>query len=105
MAVPRPLTSPWVIEFGDYVGKVVRLTVTFDGAHALTGATLYRDAGCQWTKILIGVGADGVPDSTPKRFDVSTLNDASRTATPAQMAAVGLTTIEDVTAFQITAGR
>lgn len=102
---PTPATSPWVQEFGDYLGRVIRITVTFDeSTRALTDIVVYRDAGCLFTNILLGVGADGSPDSSTRAVHVPA---GTTDLTPAQLAALrtrGLDTIEDVESYQITAG-
>lgn len=95
--------SPWVWQAVDFTRvKVIRITVAFDNAtRVLSGATVFRDPECLFTKVYIGVGADGAPDSTPRAIPVPA---GSHAFTAAQMAAVGLHTIEDILAFQITAG-
>jgi hypothetical protein len=106
MGVPQPSVSPVMQEFGDYVGKYIRITVTFDNAtRVLSGITVFRDAGCQFNKILIGLGEDGVPDHSSRTFTVPT---GTTVLNPAQMNAVranGMNTIEEFESFQITAGR
>jgi len=112
------LVSPVVLTFGDYLydsGSVtdptkpdhaVQITVNFDNAtFALINAVVWRAADCLWHTITIGLGVDGSPNSSTKTFNLSTLNDASRTVTAAQMAASPyfFTTIQDVLAAQITA--
>jgi hypothetical protein len=60
---------------------------------------------CLYTKILIGLGGDGTPDSTTRKI---TVPDGTTVLTPQQLAALaaqGLSTIEDILALQITAGR
>jgi hypothetical protein len=99
--VTPPPTSPWIWEAGDNFGRVVRITLPFDATGALAPATVYRDAGCQWGHIYIGVGADGSPNSTPRAF---TVPDGSSTVTANQLRQRGLNVIDDVVALQITAG-
>jgi hypothetical protein len=97
-----PATSPWVWEASDYQGRAIRITVTFDNtSRALSGATLFRASGCLFGHIYIGTGPDGSPNTTTKSFVVPV---GTRTATAAQMATVGLNTIEDILSYQITAG-
>ena len=100
---PSPATSPWIQEFGDYVGNVIRITITFDEiTRLILSGEVYRVAECLFTKILLGVGPDGTPDSTPYQFNVP----AGTTVIPGLIfVAVGLPTIEDVQGLQITAGR
>lgn len=102
MGAGSPATSPWIWQAGDYRGSVIRITITFNNAtRALTSGTLFRDSACLYRKIYIGLGADGTPDTTPRTFNVPA---GTSTVTGAQMASVGLNTIEDVLSFQITAG-
>jgi hypothetical protein len=106
MAKGDPISSPYVYDSGsDYQGKHVSITITFDNAtRALLAGTLHRDAGCRYTKILIGLGPDGTPDTTTHVFNIGGLT-GDLGVTAAQMTAVGLSTIEDVLALgQITAG-
>lgn len=106
MGVQTPATSPWVQPFEDYLGRVIRITVVFDVAsRAITGITVFRDAACVFTKILIGVGADGIPDNTDKAINVPSGTTVSTAQQLAALAAKGLSTIEDIQALQITAGR
>lgn len=94
--------NPFVVEFRDYVGKVIRLTANFNEAtRALTGAVAFRDADCQYRRVYIGLGPDGAPDSTP---DVVPVPAGTTSVSANQLRRNGLRTIEDVTALQITAG-
>jgi hypothetical protein len=94
--------TPWVWTAADAANNVIRITVTFNNAtRALTGATVFRDAACVYTKIYIGVGSDGSPNSSPRVFTVPA---GTTTFTAAQMSSVGLNTIENILAHQITAG-
>lgn len=98
--------SPWRYDSGmDYQGNHVSITINYDNAtRALINATLHRDAGCVYTRIYIGVGADGRPDSTTHVFGIGNL-EGDRNVTAAGLAGVGLSVIEDVFALgQITAG-
>jgi hypothetical protein len=97
-----PIQSPYVQTFQDNFGKVVRLTVTFDNTtRALSGASVFRDAGCQWTHIYIGRGADGTPNTTTKAFTVPT---GTTNLSSGQLGQRGLDVIEDILSLQITAG-
>lgn len=98
-----PAQSPYEWEARDYQGAVIRITITFNNAtRALAGASVFRDAACVYTKILIGRGADDSPDSSTQSIVVP----AGTTAvSAAQMASRGFTTIEQFLALQITAGR
>lgn len=95
-------SSPWIYEAQDNAELVLRITVSFNnGNRGLTSALIHRDAGCQYAHIYLGTGADGLPDSTPQAFAVPT---GDTSVTSAQLAAIGLSTIEDILALQITAG-
>jgi hypothetical protein len=111
--------SPLVMTFGDYLydsasvvdparpGHAVQVTLSFNNTtRAITNAVVWRAANCRWTKIAVGLGADGTPDTATRVFNLSTLNDATRTVTAAQMAAApwNVTTVEQfLAAGQITA--
>lgn len=100
--VAPPATSPWVWQAPDNFGNIIRITVTFNEAtRALTGATVFRDAGCQWNHIYLGLGADGTPDSTAAAFTVPA---GTSSVTTNQLRQRGLDVIEDIQALQITAG-
>lgn len=97
-----PFTSPWTYQATDYQGNVIRIDVAFDDAtQVLTGATVYRDAACVYRHIYLGVGADGVPDSTPTAFTVPA---GTTTISAAALARQGLSNLSDVLALQVTAG-
>lgn len=99
---PTPQTSPWGYTATDYQGKILSISVTFnETTRAPIQATISRDVGCRYSKILIGVGADGKPDSTPRTFNVP---QGVSTYTAAQLHSGGIDTIEDITSRQITAG-
>jgi hypothetical protein len=104
--------SPYVANFGDYMydpgtnpdAHVIRLTVNFDNTtRAITNVVVFRDAACLWTKVFIGLGPDGTPNSSPQVFDLTGFS-GSRTFTATQVSHQGFNTIEDVLAKQITAG-
>jgi hypothetical protein len=97
-----PAQSPWVYQAPDYRGNLIRITITFNNAtRAITSATVFRDAACVYTKIYIGLGADGTPNSTNKVFSIP----PGTTSVPlSQLSNNGLNTIEDVLALQVTAG-
>lgn len=94
-----PPSSPWAFydSGGDYLGRSITGTVTFGADQVLTGATVTRDAGCVYTKILIGE-----PGGTIRTINVANLT-GSRSFTKAQLNAVGLTVLTDIYGFQITA--
>lgn len=101
-----PTVSPYVVTFGDYLGRVIRITVSFDtGTGDLTDIVVFRDAGCLFTKILIGTGPDGTPDSSPRAVNVPA---GTTDFTPAQLQVLknrGLNTITEFYSYQITAGK
>jgi hypothetical protein len=114
----QPITSPYVMTFGDYLADpatdvdptqpahAVRIQVDFDNTtHAITGATVWRSATCRWTKITLGVGTDKRPESSTFVFDLSALADASQTLTASEMAhpPYRVTTIDQFMSSQITA--
>lgn len=109
MGVPRPdATSPVTIEFADNFDQVIRVSVFFDvagpvGARPITGITVYRDGGCQWSQILVGLGAGNSPNTTDKAIDVP----AGTTVLPQnrlnQLAGRGMGTVEEFRSHQITA--
>lgn len=97
------LQSPWVSRFADYLDRAITVTVNFNNAtRAITGAVLVRDAGCLFTKLLIGVPAVGAPDDTDFKVNVpvGTTNVGANVFTSR-----GFTTIEQLQALNITAGR
>ena len=106
MAHGGPIQTPYVYDSGgDFAGLHITITINFNNAtRALTGAVIHRDPGCQYTKIYVGLGPDGTPDSGTHTFNVGQLN-GDRSFSAAQLLAVGFSTIEDVLALgQITAG-
>jgi hypothetical protein len=104
-------TSPWMFDQAtDANGKVISGTVSFSGAwtgaNTLTGGTFHRDAGCLYTKVIIGaINTDGTYPAGTKVIDLSGVT-GDQVFTQAQLNAVGLTTIADITgAPQITFAR
>lgn len=105
MARGDPLTSPWMFydSGGDYLGRHITGTVTFDGTNTLTGATVTRDAGCVYTKLIIGdLNPDGTPSGSAKVINMTGFTGA-RSFTKAQVNAAGLVVVSDIMGFQITA--
>ena len=98
-----PMQSPWVLTFADYVDKVLRVTVEFDDAtRVITGCVAHRDSGCQYRKLLVGLGEDGTPDSTTKQFTIP----VGDTVVPVSaLNNRGIVNIEDLLGINITAGR
>jgi hypothetical protein len=98
MGVATPPTSPYQFydSGSDYRGRHITGTVTFDGANNLTGGTVTRDAGCMYTRIVLGMlNADGSPAAGSKVIDVSGLS-GPRSFTKAQLNSVGLVTVDDI---------
>lgn len=100
MAKGDPLLSPWVWDSRDYLGRAITITVPFNNTtRALQTATVTRDPGCMYTKIVFDVPSSG----TSKRLAAPTDAQGDRTYSPGQMSGQGLNVIEDVLALQITA--
>ncbi len=97
-----PAQSPLYYAFDDYRQNILSVTMVFDNTSRLiTGCTVYRDADCLWRHLLVGLGEDGVPDSSPRSFAVP----VGTTNVPVSTLNVrGLTTIEDFLGYQLTAG-
>jgi hypothetical protein len=100
--ITEPHLSPYIWESGDYLSRVIRIVLDYnDQTRAITGATVVRDEGCVYTRIIIGLGPDGTPDSSPKQFDVPA---GSTPVTKQQISTVvGVDTVEQFQALQITA--
>ena len=95
--------SPYVVRFDDYLHRAIVVTVNFNNAtRSIINATVVRDAGCLWTKLLVGVGADNTPDSTTRKV---TVPEGTTNLTKAQFTAFGVDTIEQFQAYQITCGK
>lgn len=94
--------SPYVVRFDDYLRRAITVTVNFnDATRSITGASVVRDAGCLWTKLLIGIGADGTPDNTTRKVTVPV---GTTPVAKSVLTGFGIDTIEQFQAFQITAG-
>ena len=95
--------SPWVSRFADYQGNAITLTVNFnDTTRAILNASVQRDEACVFTKILFGVGPDGIPDNTETQF---TIPAGPSSIGRGAFVAFGFDKIEDLRTVQITAGR
>lgn len=104
MARGDPLLSPWIWEARDNEAEVIRITVAFNNStRAITGITVFRDAGCAYSKLLIGTSADGNPDDTDKVVTVPAGTTSLSGGQLNNLKNKGLNTIEDVLALQITA--
>lgn len=101
------IPNPYLWSSGpDMASKEVKISFTWGSVtRLLTSIAVSRDAGCQFTSILIGLGEDGSPDHTERTVDLTGL--AGTVTVPAVrldwLAAHGLATIDDVLALQITA--
>lgn len=96
--------SPWVWEAKDFTRvNAIRVTVTFDDAtRVLSGATVFRDSACKYAHVYIGVGSgSGRPEDSPMTVPVPA---GTTHVSAVELAALGLHTIENILAFQITAG-
>lgn len=94
--------SPYVVRMDDYLHRAITITVNFNNVtRSIVNATVVRDVGCLWTKLLIGIGADNTPDSTTRKVNVpvGTTNIGKGAFT-----GFGVDTIEEFQAYQITAG-
>lgn len=101
MAHGDVLVSPWVWSASDYLGRTITITIPFNNStRAVQAGTVVRQSGCLWGHILVGVGADGSPDTALKNWAVPV---GTNTITTGQFAANGVNVIEDVINFQITA--
>jgi len=103
VAINNPLpTSPLTWRFPDYQDRAISLRVTFNNnTRRITGATVTRDAGCLYTTLYWDVGEDGTPDSSTRK---ATVPEGTTTLGSGQITALGLRTVEDVTAANFTAG-
>jgi hypothetical protein len=95
--------SPWVSTFADYLGRTIVLSVNFNNStRAILNANVTRDADCAYTKILFGVGPNGVPDDTATQL---TIEAGPSSIGRGQIVAFGFDLIQDMQTVQITAGR
>lgn len=93
---------PWTWSGADYAGRTISIEIDFnETTGALTGAVTHRDDGCLFTRLLFGVGQDGSPENAPHQI---TCPAGDRNVPAGQLHAVGLDSMSDVLAGQITAG-
>lgn len=99
-----PPVSPYVYTARDSQGRILSATVPYDNSTRVINApvTVHRDANCAFTKVIVDVGPDGTPDTSTKVINVAGLI-GDRTFTVAQVNSIGLVTIDDILAHQITA--
>lgn len=101
MARGDALTSPWIFIASDYIDRRIIITVSFNEVtKALNNAVIHRDDGCLWTKIVLDNPSDQI---RAKRISAGVDGSGDRTISKAAMASVGLNTIDDILAVQITA--
>lgn len=101
MAKGDPLLSPWVWDSGaDYLGRHLSITIPFnDATRAIqNGTVVHRDAGCMFTRIVVGLPSDSGAQRTARVPN----GDTSATANQFRQA-TGFTTIDQVLALQVTA--
>lgn len=113
--MPKPVTtphvSPYVYESADYIGLRLRIEIEYNNqTRAIQGATVLREQRivegevtdtCVYSRILLGLGPDGTPDSSTQVFEVPP---GTTQVSKQYMASIGLNVIEDVWAKQITGG-
>ncbi len=96
------LVSPWNYTTTDASGLTLTITFTFDNVtFTVLTITGHKDAGCAYNNFYMGTGADGRPDSTSTQLAIPQ-GDALMAL--ALFTGLGLTTISDVLAHQVTAG-
>lgn len=104
MAKGDPLQSPYIWEAGDYLGRVIRITVDFNNSNRnIQDVTVFRDSQCLYTKIFVGTGATG-PNDTIRQFTVPAGTTALTQGQINVLRDNGAGTIEGFLSFQITAG-
>lgn len=100
--VGGPPISPWTYESADYQGNAITFTVVFDEATLdITSARIDRDPGCMYTKIFLGVGGDGSPNSSTRQFSVG--QSTGHIVSPAELNSAGISTFTDLLQVQVTA--
>jgi hypothetical protein len=101
MAKGDPLLSPYVWDSGaDSQGRHITITIPFNNSTRaiLNGIVVHRDAGCTYTRIVIGVPSD------PSSRRTASVPNGDTTFTANQFRnATGFTTIDQVLDLQITA--
>src|ERR1700744_1001983 len=95
--------SPGVWSAQDSSGKTITLTIKYDNTTgALLSGSAVRQTGCLYGHMYFGVGVDGSPNSSAKKFTIPV---GTTNVTAAQLTSVaGLRTISDVNALQFTVG-
>lgn len=76
MVGPPVLNNPYVTEWRDYADKVLRISVAWNQTtRKVESVTLHRDPECLYTRVLVGLGPDGTPDTSTKTFEVGGITD------------------------------
>jgi hypothetical protein len=97
-----PIQTPYQSRFGDYQNNAITVTVDFDNTtRQILGALIERDEGCVYSRVLVGLGPDDTPDTTPHQWSVP--DGGSTAVTSDELAGHGFTTIEQFMVPQITA--
>lgn len=98
-------SSPYEVEFGDYLGRKLIITVPWDDSpggsrNIQSPVTVHRDAGCLWSSIVFAN-----PTDTLARKDLPAAPEGDTTLTANQVRSrTGFRTIDDLwAAGQITA--
>ena len=98
------MRSPYVAEFADFQGRVLRLIVPWDdsvgGTRNILSASVHRDAGCLWATVIFANPTDQL-----MRKDLPAAPEGDTTLTANQVRnRTGFRTIDDLlNAGQITA--
>ena len=101
---PSTPVSPWVYRGSDWQGRSLSVSAAFiaSSPFTLTSVSVSRDAGCMYTRVYFGLGADGRPDTTPRQF--SQAASGTIVIASAALSAFGFATLADLQAAQVTAG-
>ena len=94
--------NPWTWEANDIHGRTISITIPWNAtSRSLQNVTVARESGCLLTRIFIGLGTDGTPDTAKNTYSVPV---GTSQVTAKTLSRRGLTTIDDVEALgQITA--
>jgi len=97
MGFGPPPTSPYIYEARDYQGNTIIATFPYDDTtKAINGnLTVHRDAACVYVKVIIGDPLSPIA--------ILPVPAGDHTITVAQLAGVGVTSIDTVINTQITA--
>lgn len=99
-----PLPNPYVWRVWDEAGRQLQVSFSWvPVTRLLLGITTVRDEGMVWNRVLIGLGSDGSPDTTPWKLDVPVGTSDLTGILTGVLVGLGLTTIDNVLATQVTA--